>query len=146
MQNVFLNWTSSSSNGLVPNRRQAINWTNDDLNNRGIHMYFPRYWVFVRGVHLSPVNSPRKGQWRGVLMFSLICAWTNGWVNNCEAGDLRRHYYVTVFKGCYTTGMKNVVKSSFFNKWFVRYVLVNFVLFADEICSYSHLMTCSKCW
>ena len=24
-------------------------------------------------------------------MFSLICAWTNGWVNNREARDLRRH-------------------------------------------------------
>ena len=23
--------------------------------------------------------------------FSLICAWINGWVNNGEAGDLRRH-------------------------------------------------------
>ena len=23
-----------------------------------------------------------KGQWRGALMFSLICAWINGWVNN----------------------------------------------------------------
>ena len=23
-------------------------------------------------------------------MFSLICAWINGWVNNHEAGDLRR--------------------------------------------------------
>ena len=32
-----------------------------------------------------------KGQWRGVLMFSLICAWINGWINNREAGDLRRH-------------------------------------------------------
>ena len=36
-------------------------------------------------------NSPHKGQWRGALMLSLICAWINGWVNNCEAGDLRRH-------------------------------------------------------
>ena len=35
----------------------------------------PRYWPFVRGIHRSPVNSPHKGQWRGVLMFSLICAW-----------------------------------------------------------------------
>ena len=26
-----------------------------------------------------PVNSPHKGQWRGTLMFSLICAWTNRW-------------------------------------------------------------------
>ena len=38
-----------------------------------------------------PVNSPHKGQWRGALMFSLICVWINGWVNNREAGDLRRH-------------------------------------------------------
>ena len=25
------------------------------------------------------------------VMFSLICAWINGWVNNRETGDLRRH-------------------------------------------------------
>ena len=37
-----------------------------------------------------PVNSPRKGQWRGALMFSLIYVWINGWVNNHEAGDLWR--------------------------------------------------------
>ena len=37
------------------------------------------------------VNSPHKGQWRGALMFSLICARMNDWVNNREAGDLRRH-------------------------------------------------------
>ena len=30
-------------------------------------------------------------QWRGALVFSLICAWINGWVNNREASDLRRH-------------------------------------------------------
>ena len=53
--------------------------------------HFPRYWPFVWGIHRSPVNSPHKGQWRGALMFSLICAWTNGRVNNRDAGDLRRH-------------------------------------------------------
>ena len=61
--------------------------------------HFPRYWPFVRGIHRSPVNSPHKGQWRGALMFSLICTWINGWVNNGEAGDLRRHrvhYDVTI--------------------------------------------------
>ena len=50
--------------------------------------HFPRYWPFVH-----------KGQWRGALMFSLICVWINGWVNNREAGDLRRyrtHYDVIV--------------------------------------------------
>ena len=51
--------------------------------------HFPRYWPFVRGIHRSPVNSPHKGQWRGALMFSLICVWINGWVNNRKAGDLR---------------------------------------------------------
>ena len=53
----------------------------------------------MRGIHLSPVNSPHKGQWRGALMFTLICAWTNGLVNNRDAGDLRRHrahYDITV--------------------------------------------------
>ena len=53
--------------------------------------HIPRYWPFVRGIHRSPVNSPHKGQWRGALMFSLICARINSWVNNGEAGDLRRH-------------------------------------------------------
>ena len=45
--------------------------------------HFPRYWPFVRGM------------WRGTFMFSLICAWINRWVNNREAGDLRRYraYY-----------------------------------------------------
>ena len=32
---------------------------------------------------------------RGALIYSFICAWINGWVNNREAGDLRHHrdYY-----------------------------------------------------
>ena len=34
----------------------------------------PRYWPFVWEIHRSPVNFPHKGQWRGALMFSLICA------------------------------------------------------------------------
>ena len=53
--------------------------------------HFPRYWSFVQVIHWSTVDSPHKGQWRGPLMFSLICAWINGWGNNHKAGDLRRH-------------------------------------------------------
>ena len=53
--------------------------------------HFPRYWSFVRGIHRSPVNSLHKGQWRRALIFSLVCVWINAWVNNREAGDLRRH-------------------------------------------------------
>ena len=61
--------------------------------------HLPRYWPFVWGIHRSPVDSPHKGQWRGALMFHFVCAWKNRWVNNREAGDLRRHrdhYDVTV--------------------------------------------------
>ena len=67
--------------------------------------HFQRYWPFVRGIHRWPVNSPHKGQWHGGLIFSLICAWMNGWANNREAGDLRSHrahYDITLmcFKRC----------------------------------------------
>ena len=63
--------------------------------------HFPRYWAFVRGIHRSLVNSPHKGQWRGAVIFSLICAWRNGLVNNRYVGALRRHhghYDVTVME------------------------------------------------
>ena len=49
----------------------------------------------------SRVNYSHKGQWRGALIFSLICVWINGWVNNREAGDMRRnqaHYDVIVMQ------------------------------------------------
>ena len=49
-------------------------------------------------IHRSPVNSTHKGQWRRALILPLIFVWTNGWVTNRDAGDLRRyraHYHVT---------------------------------------------------
>ena len=49
--------------------------------------HFPR--------HRSPVDSSHKGQWHGALIFSLICAWTNGWVNYQDAGDSSRHLLMT---------------------------------------------------
>ena len=53
----------------------------------------------------SPVTGefPHKGQWCRALMFSLICAWIKGWVNNGKAGDMRcyhAHYDVTVMVYC----------------------------------------------
>ena len=72
----------------------CASWQHDDVIK---WKHFPRHWPFVR----SPVNSPHKGQWRRALMFSLTCVWINGWVNNGEAGDLRRYrayYDVTVMR------------------------------------------------
>ena len=56
----------------------------------------------VTGHLWSPLNSPHKGQWRGALMFSLLCAWINVWVNNGEADDLRCHraHYDVILMGC----------------------------------------------
>ena len=63
-------------------------WLHDDVIK---WKHFPRYWPFVRGIRRSSMNSPKKGQWRGALMFSLICAWINDWVNNRKAGVSRRY-------------------------------------------------------
>ena len=75
--------------------------------------HFPRYWPFVRGIHRSPVNYPHKGQWRGALMLSLICTWINGWVNNRETGDLRRHraYYDFTVMALYTITVRSNTSS-----------------------------------
>ena len=53
--------------------------------------------MLCEGNRRSQVDCPYKGQWRGALMFSFICAWTNGRANNRDGGDLRCvHYDVTV--------------------------------------------------
>ena len=75
--------------------------------------HFPRHWPFVRGIHRSAVNPPHKGQWRGALMFSLMRAWTDGWANHRDAGDLRHHrahYAVTLMLRLWRT--ENVVLAS----------------------------------
>ena len=71
---------------------------------------FSTLLAFVRGIHQSPVNSPHKGQWRGAVMFSLICAWINSWTNNHVAGYLRchrAHYDVNVMRRLIETLTRN---------------------------------------
>ena len=94
---MFINYhPNPSSVSIWPfSFKGSLTYHDDDIKWK----HFPRYWPFARGIHRSPVNSPHKGQWRGALMFSLICTRMNGWVNTREAGDLRRsraHYDVTV--------------------------------------------------
>ena len=62
-------------------------------------MFTPSWWRHQMETFSALLDSPYKGQWRGALMFPLICAWTNGWANKGDTGDLRRHrahYDVTV--------------------------------------------------
>ena len=80
---------------LLPSRvRLSNSWWRHQMET------FSRYWPFMRYAGNSPVTRefPHKGQWRGALMFSSIYARINGWVNNREAGDLKRnraHFDVT---------------------------------------------------
>ena len=96
-------WTVRKSWDVIPCECIDNSWDNQTM--QGLHddvikwKHMPCYWPFVQGIH----RSPHKGQWRGALMFSLICAWINGRVNNGEIGDLRRHrthYYVTLMVSC----------------------------------------------
>ena len=97
-QYVFID----SDNGMSPNWRQAIIRSNyiglvhDDVIK---WKHFPCYWLFAWGIYRSTMDSSHKDQWRGALIFSYICAWTNGLANSRGAGDvmcLRTHYDVTV--------------------------------------------------
>ena len=61
----FIHWAGDTCSDKI------ATYSHDDVIK---WKHFPRYWPFVRGIHRSPVNSPHKGQWRGALMFSLMCA------------------------------------------------------------------------
>ena len=71
------------------------------------------------------VNYPHKGQWHGALMFSLICAWIDGCVNNHKAGDLRRHHthfdtivmYSIIFTMSQTCIMSTHVEVCLYRGW-----------------------------
>ena len=97
------------------------------------------------GIHRSPVNSTHKGQWRGAWMFPpLICAWINGWANNSEAGDLRRHrthYDVTVmYSPLLVWG--SYAMTYFFSHMIYFYILLFFYASSTlcKICAYSCLL------
>ena len=62
------------------------------------------------GIHRWPA-----GQWHGVLMFSLICAWTNDWANNRDAGYFGghcAHYDVTVMLGLWHVQVASKMNNS----------------------------------
>ena len=100
-------WFVHRSCGVVPSRAEPSPWwrTNphfDEPSHASIIMTSNGNIFRVIGLLCGEFTSDRwtrKGQWRGALMFSLICNWTNSSTNNGDAGDLRRHrahYDVTV--------------------------------------------------
>ena len=104
---------------------------------------FPRYCPFVRGIHRSPVNSPHEGQWRGSLMFSLICAWIRAWVNNRDAGDLRRHrthYDVTVMSFMWDPGQHCVSRRTRF--CWVLFCCCHIIISLNSYHVFAHIPQC----
>ena len=78
--------THDTANAVVEMNDNVIKWK-----------YFPRYLPFVKGIR---VNSPQRPV---TLIFSWICAWIKGRVNNREAGDLRcqrsHHDVIVMMRG-----------------------------------------------
>ena len=67
-------------------------------------------------------------------MFSLICVWINGWVNNREAGDLRRyrahcdvivmvHFILSSSYLCVTHAFA-IVQGNVMKQWYALYVFL----------------------
>ena len=81
--------------------------------------------LYVTGVFYNDFSHLRddiSGQWRGALMFSLIYVWINDWVNNAEAGDLRRHrahYDVTVMSQTETEKLINLLLQFLYFPFFI---------------------------
>ena len=82
---TLLSWNFSNLASFASLSHISIAWWRHQMET------FSALLAICAGNSPVPVNSSHKGQWRGALMFPLICVGINGWVNNREAGDLRRY-------------------------------------------------------
>ena len=134
---IYVKYKTKTSTSIMPSSRQC-SWDHDDVIK---WKHLPRYWPFVRGIHRSPVNSPHNGQWRGALLFSLICVWINGWVNNREAGDLSRYrayYDVTVMCQWWITVNEHIII-------LILHIYQHFWVSEElSLCIHGSIITCQK--
>ena len=71
-------------------------FSQDWFRHQAIIDYLLQSWSIINEVFWHSFEGSHRA-----LMFSLICAWMNDWVNNREAGDLRHHrahYDITLMK------------------------------------------------
>ena len=101
--------------------------------------------IFRVTSHRSSVNSPHKGQWGGAFIFSLICTWSNGWVNNREAGEMRRqltHYDVIVMYSLTNMLRGSRGNLSWTSVWFQWWLLISKIWFISPIEQQGNLHVC----
>ena len=97
MLNVSIWWRHHGKTSFINEMTQVAELP---AKGRLAHIHTTKFMMTSSNGHIFRVTGlfcgeftgdPHKGQWRGALMFSLICAWINGWVNTRGAGDFRRH-------------------------------------------------------
>ena len=85
---IFSTMVGPSRDDLLSVSTKIVLITHDDVIT---WKCFPYYWLFVRGKHLLPVDSPNKGPVTRTLNASLIFVWLNRWLNCRVIGDFRHH-------------------------------------------------------
>ena len=92
-------WYVSVADVLQKAITSDISWWHHQMES------FSALLAICAGIH----RSPHKGQRRRALMFSLICARINGWVNNRAVGDLRCHRAIMTSLLCHVVFTANSV-------------------------------------
>ena len=117
-------WTNDT---LYIHKREPVSYSISWYYNNSIPLY-TRYIMTSSNENILWQES--TGQYRGALMFSLICSWTNGWAYNWDTGDFRRHrthyallcerkYFATIRYVSQGSLIMNIRSSNF--AWILRY-------------------------
>ena len=109
--------------------------------------HFPRNWPFVRGIHRSRWIPHTKASHTELWCFFFICVCINGWVNNREAGDLRRYqaHYEVIVMICHWYGHAAIVELNSYTEYLVLPYSINilshrYVAWLDQalVCRYGY--------
>ena len=110
--NTLNYWLFAPQNICIHNGQNMIWWRHGiDAYRTTVPLSWWRHQMETFSALLAiygPVKSPHKGPWRRALMFSFICVWINGWVNNRKAGDLSPLWRHRNVKGIHRSHMNSL--------------------------------------
>ena len=103
--------------------------------------HFPRNWPFVRRIHRSRwIPHTKASDAELWCFFFLICVWINLWVNNREAGDLRRH------SGHYDVNVIYPGRLMAYNAVSITTLFQHCMFYLFNVCEFWHGNTCVLRW